>query len=339
MNGDIQVKFRQLKAIKLKNMTELIDVLPGIELPVGAVSEELSKIWGGNEENALSEFRASQMNLVLHFGRTVSPLEVKARFEVAVRFAQRYPSRIIVLCPFYKDNQPMQAKLFSQCFIGDSHREMCCCEALILGFSSENNGFLFNQVSVWLESDLPIYHWFSEVRADRVVKYFDHLLKRVHRIVFDSNIESYPIRDLPWPNSKKVVDLARARLLPVRQAIGQYLSGIPFELLRKELCSIYVYFVPKRKGDAFHLMQWLLHSLKCIEDTSIDSKLIELKPNSNKSLCFEMIYDHGQSIQWTQFKDTSISHLSQSLGGTDKEFSIQIKPLLPEQELSEAFYF
>ena len=320
-------------------MTELIDVLPGIELPVGAVSEELSKMWGGSKEYALSEFRASQMNLVLHFGRTVSPESAKARFEVAVRFAQRYPSRIIVLCPFSKDNQSMQAKLFSQCFIGDSHREMCCCEALILGFSSEDNGFLFNQVSVWLESDLPIYHWFSEVRAERVVKYFDHLLKRVHRIVFDSNIESYPIRDLPWPNSQKVVDLARARLLPIRQAIGQYLSGIPFELLRKELCVINVHFVPKRKGDAFHLMQWLEYGLKSIEDTSIDSKLIELKPNSNKSLCFEIQYGHGQFIHWTQFEDSSISHLTQNLGGIEKKLSIQIKPLLPEQELSEAFYF
>ena len=172
-----------------------------------------------------------------------------------------------------------------------------------------------------------------------MVKYFDHLLKRVHRIVFDSNIESYPIRDLPWPNSQKVVDLARARLLPIRQAIGQYLSGIPFELLRKELCVINVHFVPKRKGDAFHLMQWLEYGLKSIEDTSIDSKLIELKPNSNKSLCFEIQYGHGQFIHWTQFEDSSISHLTQNLGGIEKKLSIQIKPLLPEQELSEAFYF
>ena len=320
-------------------MTELIDVLPGIELPVGAVSEELSKMWGGNNENALSEFRASQMNLVLHFGRTVSPDKAKERFEIAVRFAQRYPSRIIVLCPFSEDNQPMQAKLFSQCFIGDSHREMCCCEALILGFSSEDNGFLFNQVSVWLESDLPIYHWFSEVRAERVVKYFDHLLKRVHRIVFDSNIESYSIRDLPWPNPKRVVDLARARLLPIRQAIGQYLSGIPFELLCKDLCLIKVHFASNRKGEAFHLMQWLKHCLKCDKDEPIDSELIELEQNTNQPLSFEIEYSNGQLIRWTQFADTSISHLSQNLEGAEKILSIQTKPMLPEQELSEAFYF
>ena len=320
-------------------MTELIDVLPGIQLPVGAVSEELSKMWGGNKENALSEFRASQMNLVLHFGRKVSPEEAKERFEIAVRFAQRYPSRIIVLCPFSEDNQPMQAKLFSQCFIGDSHREMCCCEALILGFSSEDNGFLFNQVSVWLESDLPIYHWFSEVRSERVVKYFDHLLKRVHRIVFDSSIESYPIRDLPWPNPKRVVDLARARLLPIRQAIGQYLSGISFDLLSKNLNWVKVSYAPNRKGEAFHLMQWLLHRLKCDGDNSVNSKLIEFEPNANESLGFKIEYNHGPFIKWTQLDNSSISHLRHNLDGAEKDLPIRIKPMLPEQELSEAFYF
>ena len=39
------------------------------------------------------------MNLVLHLGREVSPEQARERFEVAVRFAQRYPSRIIVLLP------------------------------------------------------------------------------------------------------------------------------------------------------------------------------------------------------------------------------------------------
>lgn len=320
-------------------MTELIDILPGIKLPVGAVSEELSKMWEGNKETALSEFRASQMNLVLHFGRMVSPEEAKARFEVAVRFAQRYPSRIIVLCPFTEDNQAMQAKLFSQCFIGDSHREMCCCEALILGFSSEDNGFLFNQVSVWLESDLPIYHWFSEVRSERVVKYFDHLLKRVHRIVFDSNIESYAIRDLPWPNPKRVVDLARARLLPIRQAIGQHLSGIPFELLSKELSLVKVHHVSNRKGEAFHLMEWLAHCLKCRDDRSVDAKLLELESDSSQCFGFEIEYTDGRFIRWSQFEGSSMSQLAHNFYGTTKELIIQIKPILPEQELAEAFYF
>ena len=30
-------------------MTEIIDVLPGIDLPVGAISTELSKMWESNQ--------------------------------------------------------------------------------------------------------------------------------------------------------------------------------------------------------------------------------------------------------------------------------------------------
>ena len=105
-------------------MAELIDTLPGIDLPVGDVSRDLSKMWDGHAENALTEFRASQMNLILHFGRKVDFEDAKKRFEVAVRFAQRYPSRIIVLCPFIEEGQAMRAKLYSQCFIGDSPRNV-----------------------------------------------------------------------------------------------------------------------------------------------------------------------------------------------------------------------
>ena len=86
-------------------------------------------------------------------------------------------------------------------------------------------------------------------------------------------------------------------------------------------------------------MQWLEHCLKCEGDSAVDSKLVELESNSNKRLSFEIEYGHGYFIRWAQFEDSSISHLSQNLEVSDKELSIRIKPMLPEQELSEAFYF
>ena len=105
-----------------------------------------------------SEFRASQMNLVLHFGLDVNEADARARFDTVIRFAQRYPSRIIVLCPTREEGAGMRAKLFSQCYIGETHREMCCCEACCCYKSKP--GYLANQVSIWLEGDLPRYHWF-----------------------------------------------------------------------------------------------------------------------------------------------------------------------------------
>ena len=319
-------------------MLELIDSLPGIDLPVGAVSTELSKMWDGHNEEALSEFRASQMNLVLHFGKKVDRDEARKRFEIAVRFAQRYPSRIIVLCPFLAEEEPMRAKLFSQCFIGESHREMCCCEALLLGFTSEDNGFLFNQVSVWLESDLPTYHWFSGVRSERIENYRDNLLQRVNRMAYDSNTEPSNWAEIDWPNPKRVTDLAKARLLPVRQAIGQYLSGYPIGLLQKDLCAVEVKFTSGRKGEAQHLMEWLRNCLGLNQEFPVDQSLTQ--SNSGKtSLGFELSYKDNRHVLWLSQSYSNTTQFKHTLNGNEKSFPIRIKPLLPEQELAEAFFF
>ena len=320
-------------------MNELIDFMPGIDLPVGEVSEKLSKMWEENRDNPLSGFRASQMNLVLHFGRNVKSEDAKSRFNIALKFAQKYPSRIIVLCPFLKKIEAMRAKLFSQCYIGKSHREMCCCEALFLGYSSEDNGFLHNQVSVWLESDLPIYHWFSEVRKDRVMKYFPNLLKRVNKIVYDSNVESDAFIGIKWPFSNKVVDLARARLLPVKQAIGQYLSSYSVDLLTNELESIKIYHSNLNRGDANHLGEWLQSTLKSEKISSLNLTNIELNFDSEKEIGFKVIYKDGRFIEWYKNRNKSLSNLRHTIEGINVELAIKTKPMAPEQELSEAFYF
>ena len=86
-------------------------------------------------------------------------------------------------------------------------------------------------------------------------------------------------------------------------------------------------------------MQWLLHCLKYDGDNYVNSKLIELKPNANKSLGLEIEYSHGPFIKWTQLDSSSISHLRHNIDGLEKDIPIRIKPILPEQVLSEAFYF
>ena len=170
-------------------MKDLIDELPGLDLPVGEVTDRLELMWDSDASGSPSAFRASQMNVVLHFGWDVTAEQAQERFTTLLTFAQRYPSRIIVLCPSrsIKDGS-MRAKLFSQCYIGDSHREMCCCEALLLGYEPDNCGYLANQVSVWLEPDLPSYHWFCGVPSARIEQYSDNLLKGVRRSIYDLSL-------------------------------------------------------------------------------------------------------------------------------------------------------
>ena len=91
-------------------------------------------MWAGGDasESSPSEFRASQMNVVLHLGKEVKASDARVRFDGLIRFAQRYPSRIIVLCPRDSGSDQMTAKLFSQCYIGSSHREMLLRALLLI---------------------------------------------------------------------------------------------------------------------------------------------------------------------------------------------------------------
>ncbi|WP_269524375.1 glucose-6-phosphate dehydrogenase assembly protein OpcA [Coraliomargarita parva] len=327
-------------------MTDLIDVLPGIELPVGDVTRRLATMWESGPGSSLSEFRASQMNLVLHFGLDVTEAEARERFETLIRFAQRYPSRIIVLCPLHDAGDgSMQAKLFSQCYIGESHREMCCCEALLLGYKSEDCGYLANQVSIWLESDLPTYHWFSGVPAARIEKYFANLLVGVRRSVYDSSFEKEDLSQLDWPDPARVNDLAKARLLPVRQTIGQYLSGYGIEKLCRGLKSVTVSHSTELASEARHLIDWLKDCLsdcdRCETCPAMDAafQVLACESGGECSLELDFGYDDDRYFRWRKFSEGNYGEMEAHLGSHVERIPTRVKPLAPESALSEALFF
>lgn len=337
-------------------MKDLIDVLPGLDLPVGEVTNRLESMWEGDASGSPSAFRASQMNVVLHFGWDVTEEEALERFDALLTFAQRYPSRIIVLCPARSiTDGSMRAKLFSQCYIGDSHREMCCCEALLLGYEPDNCGYLANQVSVWLEPDLPSYHWFCGVPAARIVQYFDNLLIGVRRSIYDSSFEGKDLSELDWPEPSRVGDLALARLLPVRQALGQFLSGYSMQSLCENLDSVTVRHCDGMSGEGKRLMEWLRDCLgdcnKCEDGSTLDAKYIietcetgetgeTYEPcEADCSLALEFKYSDGRYFKWRKFSEGLMGEIEASLGKSEEKISTQVKPLGAEQTIAEALFF
>lgn len=241
----------------------LLQSLPGIATPVSDVTKALAQMWQGDSAAgaaAPSEFRASQMNLVLHFGLSTSEAEGLATFEKAVAFSQRYPCRIIVLCPTDEktanSGEPLQGKLYSQCFIGTGHGEMSCCEALMLGYRPSESRFLEDQVSIWLESDLPTYHWFHRVPGHRIESQYLGFAKTCRRVIYDSGIDGYELHTLLWPRPEILHDLAWARLLPLRQSLGQFLSAFEPRLLVENLSEIVTWYAPGRRGEAENLVCW-----------------------------------------------------------------------------------
>ena len=54
---------------------------------------------------------------------------------------------------------------------------------------------------------------------------------------------------------------------------------------------------------------------------------------------FLIQYSDGRFIKWSQNLGIPITELTHSLSGQVEKLPMQIKPMSPEQELSEAFYF
>ncbi len=332
-------------------MSSLLQSLPGIEMPISEINRQLHLMWESpdrSQNQAPSQFRASQMNLILHFGFETTPAEARQRFEEVISFSQRHPSRVVVLCPREEqvDSPVMQGKLFAQCYIGRNHRAMCYCEALMLGYAPDDKGYLENQVSTWLENDLPIYHWLHRVPLERVRSQYRDFLGQMKRVLFDTSVEGIEYDEI-WrvPGlSRRTYDLAYARLLPIRQPVGQFLGGIAPRFLGEGLREIQIRYGGERPGEALNLKKWMLCSLySCMERDRYQALKVVLKEDGrfggddidclwkyeNKEKGFHLRIEGKRKLLGIAF----------SSGKGRQERNIYFEPLKAPQMLGEAVFF
>jgi hypothetical protein len=245
-------------------MPGIFDALPGIDTPVSSISGGLAKMWAGNEDEGKpspgrEHAKAIQVNFVLLLGLKTSTRDAVHQFDVAVRFSRRHPSRVVVLCPLPEGSgaTEMRAKVYGECTIGKTPEDTRCCEFVMLSYPRGVKAHLENQVSICLSTDLPLYFWahgFSE--AARLADY-TYLMTTAKRVILDSATAPAGALDFPWPRPENVRDLAFARLLPVRQSIGQFLSRYPMPSLTKGLVSVKLVHGSKLGAEARVLMKWL----------------------------------------------------------------------------------
>jgi hypothetical protein len=332
-------------------MSSIFDSLPGMPLPVAEVTDTIAAMWQSESPDggvAPSEFRASQMNLILHFGRSTSQKEALTQFEIASRFAQRYPCRIIVLCPDLDeaDDYQLSAKLYAQCYMGESYNTKTCSETLLLGYSPEHLNHLENQVSTWLESDLPIYIWLHKVHASEMIENFSGILKSCRRLVYDSSLEGDADKSAPWPSYLNVRDLAYSRTLPLRQSIGQFLSAYPPVDLIDGLEGVEIQYAAERVGESHGLLAWHRASLiDCARKTEIklDDKTFKtrvLEDSTDLELDVNWTYnDSKRFFHWEVKKGINLGDLRANFGKGELTFPFSIKLLEPEMALGEALFF
>ncbi len=242
----------------------LFSSLPGLEAPVSDLNASFAQLWHGLSEDgkpapSSDDAKATQVNLVLHLGEKTGVGDGLVQFETAVRFSRRYPSRVVILCPEggAPDAAEIRAKVYGECTLGKSENDTRCFEFVVLGYAPGARRFLESQVSTCLTTDLPVYYWAHGVGTEALGADFRSLLAHSRRVLVDSGARPAGVTPFAWPDLAAVRDLAYARLLHVRQSIGQFLSRYPMGTLCDELQEVIVAHGSELTAEAAALLGWL----------------------------------------------------------------------------------
>jgi Glucose-6-phosphate dehydrogenase subunit len=320
-------------------MPELFDALPGQEVPVGGIAAAFKQLW---DASPAKESRAEQLNLVLHLGRNCSAADAQEQFATTLRFAQRYPCRVVVLCPDYNPQAAaeMRAKIYGECFLGKSKSDTRCVEFVILHYTMPVRDYLENQVSVCLSTDMPLYYWAHRFAEARRLADYGYLLTRSQRILFDGANSPPETFSYPWPKLSAVRDLAYTRTLPLRQNLGQFLSRYAPPLITAGLKKVSFHHKRELGAEAGALLGWIK---KGLVRSGADLAPIEFAiiPEDCAG-CFELTFDYanaGKTFRWEADLARDEAQFMGDLGTGRSSLTVGAHLLSPEMTLAEAMFF
>lgn len=328
-------------------MAKIFDALPGIEVPVGSISKSLANWWQdtadhGGPAPAADDVKATQVNFVLHLGFGTTIEDAVRQFGTAVLFSQRAPCRVVVLCPLPMDDPSteMRAKIYGECYLGKTKGDTRCCEFVLLSYPFAARKYLESQLSVCMIADLPLYYWVHRFASIHRLSDYQHLLRRSHRILIDSSIADPDIFNFAWPKPEVVRDLVAARLLPVRQSVGQLLSGYDPALLIDGLQSVKVTHGQKLTAEARALLAWTRERLSgCGAAAAVGSATHLLPVNEEGVLKLDFEYSNGYHFRW--HADFSQNHacIDADFGAGRSTLNVAVSLLKRDAALSEAMFF
>jgi hypothetical protein len=327
-------------------MAGIFEALPGIEAPVGSISKGLAQMWEGNASQGKAapggeHAKAIQVNFVLHLGFNTDAADAVRQFETAVRFSRRYPSRVVVLCPLRDDTgvTEMRAKVYGECTLGKTPGDTRCCEFVMLSYPKWARANLENQVSVCLSTDIPLYYWAHRFSEAAKLADYRYLLTTAKRVLIDSATAPADAIGYAWPKPENVRDLAYARLLPVRQSIGQFLSRYPTTSLSSGLTSVRLAHGAEVAAEARVLLGWVRDR---IEASGARSEAARLEPSADlapRAFDLSFAYEGKKAFSWKA--DTASAHATFDADfGSGRTVMPAIASLLAQENaLSEAMFF
>jgi hypothetical protein len=328
-------------------MSAIFEALPGHETPVGAIAKSLARLWTDDARAALKpgeDAKATQVNFVLHLGLHTTSADALAQFQTAVAFSRRYPCRVVVLCPIRDADAPdasFRAKIYGECHPGKARGDLRCCEFVILSYPVAARSYLENQVSICLSTDLPLYYWAHNFSSSAKLGAYQYLLTRAKRVLIDRSL--VPVEDageVAWPRPAAVRDLVHARLLPVRQSIGQFLSAYAPAALSEGLTALRVRHGAARRAEAAVLGAWAQARLHdCGAQVALQVEAAAGLAEGVVALEFAYA-DAAQSFVFTgDFASGTAQISARFVGAAPVELMTPISLLRPEAALAEAMFF
>ena len=327
-------------------MPSIFNALPGIEVPVDSISKSLSDMWtstaaSGGPAPEADDAKATQVNFVLHLGLNTTPEDAAAQFQTALRFSQRYPSRVVVLCPLQDDTSgsEIRAKIYGECHLGKSKSDKRCVEFVLLSYPRSARKFLENQVSICLSTDLPLYYWAHGFSASSRLADYRYLLTAAKRVLIDSALAPADALTYPWPRPEAVRDLVYARLLPVRQSLGQFLSRYPMDAIWAGLERVSLVHAPRVAAEGRVLLDWLRDRVGQCGRNQAKFELKEFPAGVSGSFELAFGYAGPKFFKWKGDLARGQAFFEADLGTGRTTLPAPVSLLVPEMALSEAMFF
>ncbi|MEO7600146.1 MAG: glucose-6-phosphate dehydrogenase assembly protein OpcA [Opitutus sp.] len=327
-------------------MSEIFNALPGLDVPVGAISKSVAKMWAetaasGRAAPASEDAKATQVNFVLHLGFNSTCEDALAQFQTVLKFSQRYPSRVVVLCPLRDDGgiTELRAKVYGECFLGKSKGDTRCVEFVMLSYPQSARARLEDQVSICLSTDLPLYYWAHGFSQSSKLADYTYLLSRAKRVLIDSSIAPADALCYPWPQPAALRDLVYSRLLPVRQTVGQFLARYAPGILVQSLTGVTVRHAPEFAAEARVTLGWLRRRL-VVCGAELSAVEFSTEPVAAGWLGITFKYSDGKKyFRWNGDVKTKHALFEADFGTGVALLPAAVSLLAPEMALSEAMFF
>jgi glucose-6-phosphate dehydrogenase assembly protein OpcA len=257
-----------------------------------------------------------------------------------VRFSRSYPSRVVVLCPLSDDGgaTEIRAKVYGECTLGKSPGDTRCCEFVMLSYPRWARAHLENQVSVCLSTDLPLYYWAHRFSEAAKLADYRYLLTTARRVLIDSATAPADALNYAWPRPENVRDLAYARMLPVRQSIGQFLGRYPVKALTKGLTSVTLGHGTEVAAEARVLLGWISDRMSASGGFEGPAKVTGPE-GAPRSFALRFAYGDRKVFSWTADMATGRATFDADFGSGRTVMPATAALLAPENALSEAMFF